>query len=293
MPPACAVNAGYRAEVWLGGSLHDAAKQTVLARKRKHVPGRAARNIILSGDPQQLSQPSRGSHPAGAARSALEHILAGAKTIASDRGVFLETTWRMHPDVCSFISDAFYEGRLTSERSCARQEVTVSSRALSGAGLRYAPVVHDGNRVASPEEAAKVRELFDRLVGGEWVNRDGNRRPIDEHDILVVGPYNAHIRRLRDILPPRARVGTVDRFQGKEAPVVIYSMATSSPEDQQRAMDFLYSLNRFNVALSRAQALVILVNSPELLHARCRTPAHLIRANALCRFVQLATPVDA
>jgi uncharacterized protein len=250
----------------------------------------AARNIILSGDPQQLSQPSRGSHPEGATRSALEHILAGAKTIASHRGVFLETTWRMHPDVCSFISDAFYEGRLTSERSCARQEVTVSSRALSGAGLRYAPVVHNGNRVASPEEAAKVRELFHRLVGGEWVDQDGTRRRIDEHDILVVAPYNAHVRRLRGILPPRARVGTVDRFQGQEAPVVIYSMATSSPEDQQRAMDFLYSLNRFNVALSRAQGLVILVNSPELLHARCRTPAELVQANALCRFVELATP---
>jgi AAA domain/RNase_H superfamily len=251
----------------------------------------AARNIILCGDPQQLSQPRKGSHPEGAERSALEHVLDGAKTIPDDRGVFLETTWRMHPQLCSFISDAFYEGRLKSDEGCATQAVAVDSPLLSGAGLRHAPVVHRGNRVASSEEAVEVRELFQQLVGGEWLDREGKRRRITEDDVLVVAAYNAHVRRLRDVLPEGARVGTVDRFQGQEAPIVIYSMATSSPEDQRRAMGFLYSLNRFNVALSRAQALVILVNSPELLYARCRTPNELVQANALCRFVELATPL--
>lgn len=251
----------------------------------------AARNIILCGDPQQLSQPGKGSHPAGAERSALEHVLDGAKTIADDRGIFLETTWRMHPKVCAFISEAFYEGRLQSDDSCRTQSVTVGRQGLSGAGLRHAAVNHQSNRVASTEEAAKVHELFEQILGGEWVDRKGKSRSLEEDDILVVAPYNAHVRRLRDRLPPGARVGTVDRFQGQEAPVVIYSMATSSPEDQRRAMDFLYSLNRFNVAVSRAQTLVILVNSPELLNARCHTATELLQANALCRFVELATAI--
>jgi predicted RecB family nuclease len=251
----------------------------------------AARNVILCGDPQQLSQPSKGSHPDGADHSALEHVLGGSKTIADDRGIFLDTTWRMHPAVCSFISEAFYEGRLTSDASCARQSVTAGSPSLSGAGLRHAAVLHRGNRVASVEEAARVRDIFEQVVGGEWVDREGHHRQIGEDDVLVVAPYNAHVRRLRDLLPPGARVGTVDRFQGQEAPVVIYSMATSSPDDQRRAMDFLYSLNRFNVALSRAQVLVVLVNSPDLLYARCRSPREVVQANTLCRFVELATPL--
>jgi uncharacterized protein len=250
----------------------------------------AARNIILCGDPQQLSQPRQGSHPAGAERSALEHVLAGSSTIADDRGIFLDTTYRMHGDIASFISEVFYDGRLTSDDSCARQSITSRSRTLSGTGLRHAAVVHQGNRVASSEEAEKVRELYGQLLGGDWVDRKGDRHTITEDNILVVTPYNAQVRRIRDLLPTRARLGTVDRFQGQEAPVVIYSTATSSPEDQRRAMDFLYSLNRFNVALSRAQTLVVLVSSPELLSVQCRTPMELVQANALCRFVELATP---
>jgi uncharacterized protein len=147
--------------------------------------------------------------------------------------------------------------------------------------------------VASVEEAARVREIFGRLIGGEWVDRQGERRRIGETDILIVAPYNAHVRRLRDLLPRAARVGTVDLFQGQEAPVVIYSTATSSPEDQPRAMNFLYSLNRFNVAISRAQVLAIVVSSPELRFVRCRSPRELVQANALCRFIALAQPLPA
>jgi uncharacterized protein len=155
-------------------------------------------------------------------------------------------------------------------------------------GLRYIPVEHAGNRTLSPEEADRVNHAFRALLNLPWIDREGKTRPIAVNDILVVAPYNAQVRRLIETLPERARVGTVDKFQGQEAPVVIYSMATSSVDDAPRGMDFLFSLNRLNVAASRAQALVILVCSPELLKARCRTPDQMRLASALCRLVEVA-----
>jgi predicted RecB family nuclease len=248
----------------------------------------AARNLVLCGDPQQLRQPIRGTHPDGADRSALEHLLGGERTVADDRGLFLDTTWRMHPAVCAFVSEAFYDGRLSGRAECARQAVGAPPP-FAGAGVRYVPVVHEGNRVTSPEEVAAVRDAVDVLVGsGRWTDRQGRERPIVLDDILVVAPYNAHVNRLRDALPIGARVGTVDRFQGQEAPIVVYTMATSSGDDQRRSMDFLYSLNRLNVAISRAQGMAVLVCSPALLGVHCRNADQLILANALCRLVEMA-----
>src|SRR5207253_2761120 len=133
-----------------------------------------------------------------------------------------------------------------------------------------------------------VNHTFRALLGLPWTDREGRPRPIAIDDILVVAPYNAQVRRLIEALPDKARVGTVDKFQGQEAPVVIYSMATSSVDDAPRGMDFLFSLNRLNVAASRAQGLVQLICSPELLKARCRTPDQMRLASALCRLVELA-----
>jgi uncharacterized protein len=248
----------------------------------------AAPNVVLCGDPQQLRQPTQGTHPKGAERSALEHLLGHEHTVPDDRGLFLDTTWRMHPAVCAFVSEAFYDGRLSARAECARQAVGAPPP-FDGAGVRYRPVIHHGSRVTSPEEVAVVHDMVDTLVGsGRWTDRDGRVRPIVLDDILVVAPYNAHVNRLRDALPSGARVGTVDRFQGQEAPIVIYTMATSSGEDQRRSMDFLYSLNRLNVAISRAQGLAVLVCSPALLGVHCRTAEQLILANALCRLVEMA-----
>jgi superfamily I DNA and/or RNA helicase len=155
--------------------------------------------------------------------------------------------------------------------------------------VRYVPVVHDGNRVTSPEEVEEVRRIVDTLLReGRWIDREGHERAIVLDDILVVAPYNAHVNRLQDALGPDARVGTVDRFQGQEAPIVVYTMATSSGDDQRRAMTFLYSLNRLNVAISRAQALALLVCSPALLGVHCRTADQLVLGNALCRLVEIA-----
>jgi uncharacterized protein len=248
----------------------------------------AARNIVLLGDPQQLAQPSQGIHPPGAGVSALEHILDGAATIDAARGVLLDRTRRMHPSICRFISEVAYDGRLESEASCAIQRVD-SPGPINGAGLWIAPVEHADNRTASSEEARRVAELYASLVGETWTHTDGVARTITDADILVVAPYNAQVSRLRSALPRTADVGTVDRFQGREGAVVIYSMAASDPDDITRGLDFLYSLNRLNVAISRARCAAILVCSPALLLPRCRTPEELRLANALCRYAELAT----
>jgi len=245
-----------------------------------------ARNVVLLGDPNQLRQPSKGSHPEGADLSALDHVLDGAQTIRPDRGRFLATTYRMHPDVCRFISEIAYEGRLESAPECARQGVGGSGE-LSGTGLRYRPAPHVGNRTSSSEEAAVVIDMFNDLLGRPWTDRNGNVRSMTIEDILVVAPYNAHVALLAGQLPAGARVGTVDKFQGQEAPVVIYSMATSTPAEAPRGIDFLYSLNRLNVAISRAQGMAILVCSPTLLDVKANTHDQMHLANALCRLVEI------
>jgi len=247
----------------------------------------AANNLILLGDPNQLRQPSHGIHPEGVDRSVLDHVIQDQPTMPAAYGLFLETTYRLHPTVCAFISEAFYDGKLEPDDSTKRQNLAVSNGS-GGLGLRYVPVEHSGNRTLSPEEVDRVNPTFRALLGLPWTDREGATRPIAVEDLLVVAPYNAQVRRLIETLPDGARVGTVDKFQGQEAPVVIYSMATSSVDDAPRGMDFLFSLNRLNVAASRAQGLVLLVCSPELLKARCRTPDQMRLASALCRLVELA-----
>ncbi len=249
----------------------------------------AARNLILLGDPQQLDQPLQGAHPPGAEASALGHVLAGRSTMSPERGIFLERTRRLHPALCRFTSEAFYEGRLESMPGLERQDLAADG-VLAGTGVRFVPVFHEANRNDSPEEAAAVAELVRGLAenGATWTDKDGLERPLDWDDVLIVTPYNAQVAALGRLLPKAARVGTVDKFQGQEAPVSIYSMATSSPEDAPRGMDFLYSLNRLNVATSRARCLAAVVASPALIRVRARTPRQMRLANALCRFLELA-----
>jgi len=238
----------------------------------------AAPCIVLLGDPQQLAQPSKGSHPPGAELSALEHLLADEPVIPEELGRFLDVTWRMHPDVCRFVSEIAYQGRLRSRPGLERQTVD------GFAGLRFIPVEAQGNRSSSPEEVAVVDELVRSLVGKRWRDADGKSRKLKIDDILVVTPYNAQVAKLAAALPEGARIGTVDKFQGQEAPVTIYSMATSSADDVPRSMEFLYDLHRFNVAVSRARAESIVVCSPKLLEAACRNPAQMKLVNALCRY---------
>jgi predicted RecB family nuclease len=247
----------------------------------------AANNLMLLGDPNQLRQPSHGIHPEGVDQSVLDHVIQEQPTMPADYGLFLETTYRLHPAVCGFVSEAFYDGKLEPDASTRRQDLATSNGS-GGVGLRYVPIEHSGNRTLSIEEVDRVDQTFRALLGLPWTDRDGGIRPLAVEDILVVAPYNAQVRRLIETLPEGTRIGTVDKFQGQEAPVVIYSMATSSIDDAPRGMDFLFSLNRLNVASSRAQGLVVLVGSPDLLKARCRTPEQMRLAGGLCLFVERA-----
>ena len=251
----------------------------------------AAGSLVLLGDPQQLDQPTKGTHPDGTGVSALAHLLGGRQTIAENQGLFLEETWRLHPAVCEFTSEAFYQGRLKSRQNMEIQALN-SGSPVSGTGLRLMAVQHEGNRNSSVEEADRVAELFQRLTDGTsvWTNDKGVMQPVTERDVLIITPYNAQVSELMNRLPD-ARIGTVDKFQGQEAPVVIYSMATSSPEDAPRGMDFLYSLNRLNVATSRARCVCVLVASPKLFEPECHTPRQMKLANAFCRYRELATEI--
>jgi predicted RecB family nuclease len=249
----------------------------------------AAPSLVLLGDPRQLDQPTQGTHPEGTGVSALDYILDGQQTISADRGLFLAETWRLHPAICSFTSEVFYESRLHPIEGLELQ-VILSKGRISGSGLRYVPVGHQGNQNSSPEEAEVISRLVADILGPAttWVDRLGKENSVGLEDILIIAPYNAQVFDLKDRMPG-ARIGTVDKFQGQEAPIVIYSMTTSTHADAPRGMNFLYSLNRLNVATSRAKALSILVCSPALFEPECRTPEQMRMANAFCRYLELAT----
>ena len=245
----------------------------------------AARNLVLLGDPQQLAQPSQATHPPRAGASALGHILGVRATMPEGAGLLLDQTYRMHPDLCRYTSEVFYDGKLHGVEGLGRQEI-LGGEPSPGSGLRVVEVAHEGNTNVSPEEAGQVARLAEMLAGCSWRDRDGAVRPVGCRGILVVTPYNAQIRAIQDALAARGLtgfgVGTVDKFQGREAPVVIYSMATSSADEAPRGLEFLYDGHRLNVATSRARALAIIVASPDLIRVSCRTPHQMTLVNALC-----------
>ena len=231
--------------------------------------GTAARNLVLVGDPLQLDQVLQGTHPGGSDASVLKHLLGDDATVPPDRGLFLERTFRLHPDICGYISEEFYEGRL-EPADVARERTTPL-----GTGLRYVAVEHEGRRQESSEEVAAVRRVVEEL------------RSAAVTDVVVVAAYNAQVNALKEALPG-VRVGTVDKFQGQETDVVVYSLASSSGEDVPRGLEFLLSRNRLNVAISRARCLAYLVCSPRLLEVNAKSIPQMRLANALCRFVELA-----
>jgi uncharacterized protein len=250
---------------------------------------RGARSIVLLGDPQQLEQPIQGSHPPGADRSALAHLLGDHDTMPEHLGLFLEDTYRLHPSIATFTSDAFYEGRLESRPNLVNQALH-APQPIGGTGVRLLAVEHSGAENESPDEARQVAALVRAIVesGSTWVDKDGAPHRLRYEDVLIVAPYNAQVGAIRRELP-EAKVGTVDKFQGQQAPVSIYSMTTSSPENAPRGMSFLYSRNRLNVATSRARCVTVVVAEPALLRVRARTPEQMRLANALCQFAEMAS----
>jgi hypothetical protein len=155
--------------------------------------GVSAKNVILVGDQMQLSQPLQGSHPGRSGLSALEHLLDGAATVPHERGIFLSKTRRMHSDLCRFVSDAFYDGRLMAEAGNERQCLVLDPNAdpaLAPTGLRFISVEHEGCSQKSEPEADRVCQLYHSLLGQRWTDRDGRTHPIGVDGILVVSPYN-------------------------------------------------------------------------------------------------------
>jgi len=250
--------------------------------------GMCAKNLILLGDQMQLGQPIQGDHPGRSGESALDYLLNGEATIAPEMGVFLAKTFRMHPDVCRFISDAIYESRLISDESTFGQTLVLDEYAhpaLKPTGIRYLPVEHDACSQKSQEEAAVINDLVANLLTQRYRNKDGELKPITLDDILIVAPYNMQVNLLKRTLPHGARVGTVDKFQGQEAEVVIVSMTTSGQDYLPRNIDFLFSKNRLNVAISRARCLSILVANPHLAEVSCASVKQMGLVSTMCHII--------
>jgi predicted RecB family nuclease len=247
--------------------------------------GTSARNIVLLGDQMQLGQPIQGTHPGRSGESSLEYLLSGLATIPPERGIFLKTTWRMHPDVCRLISDMVYDSRLEPEPHNQNQTLLLQpglDPILLPTGIRYIPAMHDACTQKSFEEAQIIKELMEQLVGQKCIDRNGREHELTLENILVVAPYNMQVNLLKRMLPEGARVGTVDKFQGQQAEVVMISMATSSADYLPRHIDFLYSKNRLNVAISRAKCLAVLVANPQLMSIKCSKPEEVALVNSLC-----------
>jgi len=247
--------------------------------------GVSARNLVLVGDQMQLAQPTQGVHPGESGCSALDFSLGERATVPPDLGIFLDRTRRMHPDVCRFVSDAFYDARLLPEPGNEKQRLVLRKNAdevLAPAGLRFVEVEHAGCSQKSEIEAERVTAVYTSLLKQRWIDLEGREAAIGFKDILVVSPYNMQVDLLRRMLPERALVGTVDKFQGQQAAAVLISMATSSAEESPRGIDFLFSRNRLNVAISRAHCFAAIFANPRLLEATCRTIDQLRLVDTLC-----------
>ncbi|OMC23415.1 TM0106 family RecB-like putative nuclease [Mycobacterium colombiense] len=260
----------------------DEAGQFCLANTIAVAP--AAANLLLLGDPQQLPQVSQGTHPEPVDTSALEWLVDGQRTLPDERGYFLDLSYRMHPAVCGAVSALSYEDRLHSHDCTA-------ARHLDGyqAGVRLLSVEHQGNSTESPEEADAIAAEINRLLGASWTDEHGTRA-LTAADVLVLAPYNAQVALLRRRLGAAkldgVRVGTVDKFQGGQAPVVFVSMTVSSMDVVPRGISFLLNRNRLNVAVSRAQYAAVIVRSPSLTEYLPATPAGLIDLGAFLALTQ-------
>ncbi|MFF5020982.1 TM0106 family RecB-like putative nuclease [Micrococcus luteus] len=246
----------------------------------------SADTLLLLGDPQQLPQVQKGEHPQPIGEAALTWIAEGAPVLRPDRGFFLDRSWRMHSALCAPVSELSYAGRLRSHTP------RTDARRLDGVdpGLHPRPVSHTGNAVSSPEEATAVVEIIQSLLGRTWsTGPDDPGRPLEPSDVIVVAPYNAQVATVRQALDAAGlegtTVGTVDKFQGREAAVAILTMAASSPQEVPRGLDFLLNRNRLNVSISRGQWAAYLVHSPALADALPTRPEDLPMIGAFLRLV--------
>jgi predicted RecB family nuclease len=248
----------------------------------------AAKNIVLMGDQMQLEQPIQGSHPGYSGTSALEFMLKDHAVIPEDQGVFLERTYRMHPNVCKPLSEVVYEGKLSSDKQTERQSINIENPSLitKPNGILPITVQHEGNAQSSEEEVEKVQQLIDELKTGSFTNNKGETNPITDNDILIVAPYNMQVNLLKEKLSGDLKIGTIDKFQGQEAPIVIISMAVSDVEDSSRGMDFVFDINRLNVAVSRAQALAVIVANEGLEQCQVNSLGQMEKVGFFCELTK-------
>lgn len=243
----------------------------------------STKNIILMGDQMQLSQPSQGTHPEDSGLSILDYLLHSTPTIPQSMGVFLGTTYRMHSLVNKFISTAIYEGKLEcapeNDRQCIKVPINHQGILNKEAGIITVPVFHEGNTQASDEEVKMIEELAHKLLGRIFKTKEGEERPMTWNDFLFVAPYNHQVNKLRIAFGEKAKVGSVDKFQGQEAPVIFLSMCASNAHDSPRGIKFLLEKNRMNVAISRAQCMAIIVYSPNLIQSSVSTIEQLEMMN--------------
>lgn len=264
----------------------DEAGQVAIANLAGMAP--SAANIVLIGDQMQLDQPLQGSHPGESGMSCLQYLLQGETTVPPSKGIFLGKTWRMHPEICRFISETIYSGKLECAPVTASR-VLIRPNALRyvtrDAGMLFVPVVHEGNTRCSPEEVAVIVDITRELLQCRLVSDAGSSRPVTMNDILYVSPYNLQVRLIKESLP-LANAASVDKFQGRQAPVVILSMCTSNGAASPRGLDFVFSRNRLNVAISRAQTLAIVVGNDELANSSCNTVEQMALVNIFCRITK-------
>lgn len=249
--------------------------------------GRVAKNIVLIGDQNQLGSPVEGVHPGESSKSILNFLLGDLETIPEDRGIFLDTTHRLHPKINEFISNNFYDGKLICHKDNKLRSINLSGHPIiKSEGIFYIQADHEGRSQKSIEETEIVKKLVKQFLGKDLLDSKGKKKKLDINDILVVSPYNAQTNFLSENLDKGAKVGTIDKFQGQEASITIISMTSSDADCLPRDLDFIFDKNRLNVALSRSQLISIVIFNPKLLDTYPTTKEQIILLNNFCKLLK-------
>jgi uncharacterized protein len=255
--------------------------------------GQSAKNIVLIGDQNQLGHPTEGSHPGESAKSILNYLLGDLEVIPDEKGIFLNITHRMHPNINSFVSNNFYEGKLVCHEDNAKRSINLSKGTIiPNEGLFYIEANHEGDSQKSVTEANIVKDLLDQFTGRDFYSEKGEKKLISKEDILVVSPYNIQTNFLTSKFKKLAKMGTIDKFQGQQGSITIVSMTSSDPECLPRNLDFLFDKNRLNVSISRSQLISIIIFNPKLLDVYPRSINQLILLNNFCKIFNYKIYID-
>ena len=249
----------------------------------------SAKNVVIIGDQMQLSSPISAVHPGESGKSLPEYLLEDQDTISSNKGIFIDKSRRLHPKLCKFTSENFYDGRLKNFDITEKRKITFSKKEnlLPETGILMVDAKHkEACRQKSEEEGKIVKDFYNKLLGSTFSDNKNPKKIMNEEDILVVAPYNVQVNYLKSILPKEARVGTIDKFQGQQAPATIISMTTSDPESLPRNVDFFFSRNRLNVAISRSQCLSIVIMNKKILEIACKKVEHILLVNTFMKLLE-------